>query len=149
MFSLTVTLHFECSLSLQTKTHLSSAFCLKRFFFNNILYLKKKFIFNWRMNCFTILCWFLPCINMNQPQVYVCPLPLETPSNQQIFLLWTFHIKKSYVVIYGFFTWQYARILLCCDMYQCFISFYDWIVFHCLDFFVCSLLMCIWIISTF
>ena len=24
--------------------------------------------------------WFLPCINMNQPQVYICPLPLEPPS---------------------------------------------------------------------
>ena len=24
-----------------------------------------------------ILCWFLPDINMNQPQVYLCPLPLE------------------------------------------------------------------------
>ena len=28
-------------------------------------------------NCFTILCWFLPHINMNQPQVYTFPLPLE------------------------------------------------------------------------
>ena len=25
-------------------------------------------------NCFTTLCWFLP-INMNEPQVYRCPLP--------------------------------------------------------------------------
>ena len=25
--------------------------------------------------CFTILCWFLPYINMNQLQVYVCPHP--------------------------------------------------------------------------
>ena len=30
--------------------------------------------------CFTILCWFLPYINMNQPQVYICLLPLEPPS---------------------------------------------------------------------
>ena len=28
-------------------------------------------------NCFTILCWFLLCINTNQPKVYICPLPLE------------------------------------------------------------------------
>ena len=28
-------------------------------------------------NCFIILCWFLPFINMNQSQVYVCLLPLE------------------------------------------------------------------------
>ena len=32
-------------------------------------------------NCFTTLCWFLPCINMNQPLVYICPLPFETPSH--------------------------------------------------------------------
>ena len=31
-------------------------------------------------NCFTVLCWFLPYIHMNQPQVYVCPLSLESPS---------------------------------------------------------------------
>ena len=29
---------------------------------------------------FTILCWFLPYISMNQPQVYICPLSLEPPS---------------------------------------------------------------------
>ena len=28
-------------------------------------------------NCSTILCWFLPYVNMNQSQVYACPLPLE------------------------------------------------------------------------
>ena len=28
-------------------------------------------------NCFTVLCWFLPYISMNQPKVYICPLPLE------------------------------------------------------------------------
>ena len=32
-------------------------------------------------NCFTILGWFLPYINMNQPQVYTCPLSLERPSH--------------------------------------------------------------------
>ena len=32
-------------------------------------------------NCFTVLCWFLPSISMNQPQVYLCPLPLEHPSH--------------------------------------------------------------------
>ena len=32
-------------------------------------------------NHFTILCWFLPYISMNQPQVYTCPLPSETPSH--------------------------------------------------------------------
>ena len=32
-------------------------------------------------NCFTVLCWFLPYINMNQSQVYICPLPFEPPSH--------------------------------------------------------------------
>ena len=32
-------------------------------------------------NCFTISCWFLPYISMNQPYVYICPLPLEPPSH--------------------------------------------------------------------
>ena len=27
-----------------------------------------------------MLCWFLPHISMNRPQVYVCSLPLEPPS---------------------------------------------------------------------
>ena len=31
-------------------------------------------------NCFTILWWFLPYINISQPQVYMCPLPFEPPS---------------------------------------------------------------------
>ena len=29
-------------------------------------------------NYFTILWWFLPCIDMNQPRVYMCPLLLNT-----------------------------------------------------------------------
>ena len=37
-------------------------------------------------NCFIILCWFLPYINVNQPQAYICPglwdlLPLTIPSH--------------------------------------------------------------------
>ena len=32
-------------------------------------------IFLLKDSCFTILCWFLPCINMNQPQVYIGSLP--------------------------------------------------------------------------
>ena len=32
-------------------------------------------------NCFTILCWFLPYINMNQSQIYIYPLPFEPPSH--------------------------------------------------------------------
>ena len=41
--------------------------------------------------CFTILFWFLPYINMNQPWVYISPLPLESapplPNSHHIPLL--------------------------------------------------------------
>ena len=40
-----------------------------------------KFIFKLKNNCFTEFCWFLPYINMNQPQAYTCPLPPEPPSH--------------------------------------------------------------------
>ena len=30
-------------------------------------------------NCFTVLYWFLPYVNMSHPWVYMCPLPLEPP----------------------------------------------------------------------
>ena len=29
------------------------------------------------------MCLFLPYNNMNQPQIHICPLPLETPSHLQ------------------------------------------------------------------
>ena len=32
-------------------------------------------------NCFTILYWYLPYINMNKPKVFVCPLPPEPHSH--------------------------------------------------------------------
>ena len=38
-------------------------------------------IFSLEDNCFTVLYWSLPYINMNQPKVYICPLPLEPPSH--------------------------------------------------------------------
>ena len=45
------------------------------FFFKcNFFHLKKL-----NNNCFIILSWFLPYINMNQPQVYKCPLCPESP----------------------------------------------------------------------
>ena len=34
---------------------------------------------NWRIITPTLLCWLLPYISMNQPQVYICPLPLKLP----------------------------------------------------------------------
>ena len=42
----------------------------------------KKFFFNLKDNCFTMLCWFLPYINMNQPYV---PSLLNLPLTSQIF----------------------------------------------------------------
>ena len=30
-------------------------------------------------NYLTVWCWFLPCISVNQPWVYLCPLSLEPP----------------------------------------------------------------------
>ena len=39
------------------------------------------FIFSLKDPCFTEACWFLPNINMNQPSVYICSLPLELPSH--------------------------------------------------------------------
>ena len=32
-------------------------------------------------NCFTELCCFLSNLNMNRPQVYMCPLPLDPPAH--------------------------------------------------------------------
>ena len=32
-------------------------------------------------DCFTILVWFLSYINRNEPWVYMCPLPFESPSH--------------------------------------------------------------------
>ena len=32
-------------------------------------------------NCLAMLCWFLPHINVNQPQAYACPATLDPPSH--------------------------------------------------------------------
>ena len=38
--------------------------------------------FQLKDNCFTVLCWFLPYINKNQPWVQTCPLPFKPPSHR-------------------------------------------------------------------
>ena len=38
-------------------------------------------LFSLEDNCFTMLCWFLPYINMNQLRVYTRPLPREPLSH--------------------------------------------------------------------
>ena len=42
-----------------------------------LLWFLFPFFFLLKDNCFTILCWPLQYINMNQPQVYKYPLPPE------------------------------------------------------------------------
>ena len=36
--------------------------------------------FSLKDNCFTMLCWFLPCVNMNQSQGCICFFPIKAPS---------------------------------------------------------------------
>ena len=43
--------------------------------FSNFLYFLLEY------NCFTMLHWFLPYNNVNQPYVYIYLLPLEPPSH--------------------------------------------------------------------
>ena len=40
-------------------------------------------IFLLERNCFTMLCYFLLYNKMNQPSVYISPLPLEPPSHSR------------------------------------------------------------------
>ena len=49
---------------------------------------------------FTTLCWFLPYINMNQPQVYICLLPLEPPPISHY--LFSFIHNPTWYFIYVF-----------------------------------------------
>ena len=68
-----------------------------------VLFLKVN-LFQLEANYFTILWWFLPCIDMNQPWVYICPpswtpLPYPSPSHPSALTLstlfhqtWTGHL---------------------------------------------------------
>ena len=38
------------------------------------------YIYLFLIEGFTVLCWFIPNINKNQPWIYSCPLPHEHPS---------------------------------------------------------------------
>ena len=44
--------------------------------------LKDIFFFFFEDNCFPILCCFLPYMDMNQSQLYICSLPCERPSHR-------------------------------------------------------------------
>ena len=62
------------------------------YFFNLNLFLIED-------NCFTILCWFLPYINMNQPQDFALPLPLHGA------LAWAPCITQEIPTGYLFYIW--------------------------------------------
>ena len=49
----------------------------------NDYFLIKFIYFSLKDDCFTVLCWFLPNIHMNQPLVYLCPPPswISLPSS--------------------------------------------------------------------
>ena len=66
-------------------------------------------------NCFTILCWPLPYINMNQRQVSTCPLPPESPSHLPLHptpldchrtLGWASSVTQQIPTCYLFYIWQ-------------------------------------------
>ena len=48
--------------------------------FSKMFFILKNYI-KMEDNWFTMLCWFLPYINMNQPKVCTCSLPLDPPSH--------------------------------------------------------------------
>ena len=65
-------------------------------------------------NCFTILWWFLPYINIYQPQVYICPFLLEPPSHLppnptplgwHRALNWTLSATQQIPIGYLFYIW--------------------------------------------
>ena len=77
LFSVLITWTIKCSQSPPWKAFFQWGFVGNIFswfpnFFLNVLLVD---------NCFTVLCWFLPHINMNQPLAYIYPLPLEPPSH--------------------------------------------------------------------
>ena len=67
--------------SLLSSTFLFLLMCCIFFQVNSFLILN-LFIFKLKDNCFTKVCFFLPTstININQPQICICPLLLEPPS---------------------------------------------------------------------
>ena len=63
-------------------SNLESIFLKSDFVLQQITSLNMSFLkiyFELEDDWFTIWCWFLPYSSMNQPQVYMCSLPLEPP----------------------------------------------------------------------
>jgi len=65
----------------QTQMWVCSSVCFSfhLIFIYLLAFSEKLFIFNWGVIALQD-CWFLPYISVNQPQIFVCPLPLEPPS---------------------------------------------------------------------
>ena len=65
----------------QNRLNLKVLVCFHHLFFFLLLIFFFFFFYLLEVNCFTILCWFLPYINMTQSQVYICPLRPEPHSH--------------------------------------------------------------------
>ena len=73
---------FRCTQSESViHTHISSHFFKRFFSLYNPLQSIFQIYFSLKDNCFTMLCWFLPYISMNQSWVYICSLPIGTRSH--------------------------------------------------------------------
>ena len=55
------------------------------------------------------LCWFLPYINMDQPQVYICPLPCKPPSSITLLLLQ----RTTLYVVNNYLSWVHPVDMFC------------------------------------
>ena len=72
---------------------------------------------------FTVICWFLLYISMNQPQVYVCPLQLLHPNDLFVCLRAPVQIPLS------FCTWGFLPLHIFLKVYiQDFQYFKIWII---------------------
>ena len=68
-----------------------------------------SYFFKLKDNCFAVLCWPLPSISVDQPQAYICPLPVSPPSHlhtpshasrlsQSTGLSWLCHTANSHLL---------------------------------------------------
>ena len=74
-------------------------------------------------NCFTMLCWFLLYISINQPQGYMCPSVLNFPARLSFLKVMVLQIswdsvlasKERNALLFNFFgdVWSF------CDIFKC------------------------------